>query len=155
VKRAASFLLALSLAGVAEAQLKAPPSPGGEWSFVSSNMPDECVLSGDMLVRKAASGFTCSFTASWACKTGNLPRLTKTQQSCTATQNGNDISITSKVGKVISTQPPGMEELMLKSYLADNFSVTINAAGDEMDGRSFDPANQARIKFRRKDQLIS
>ncbi|SRR5690349_14421439 len=147
--------LVFVLAGAAEAQLKKAPSPEGEWSFKSSLMPDDCVLSGDMSVRKATTGFTCSFTASWACKTGNLPLITNTQQSCTATQTGSDIAITSKLGKVTGTKPAGMETLMVKSYLADNFSVTINAAGDEMDGRSFDPANHARIKFRRKDQLIS
>jgi len=150
-----ALVLAFALAGAAEAQPKKPPSPEGEWTFKSSVMPDECVLSGDMAVRKSASGFSCSLTASWTCKTGPSPMITNTQQTCTATQKGREISIASKVGKILSTQPVGMEQVMQGNYLADNFAVTINEAGDEMDGRSFDPANQARIKFRRKAELIS
>jgi hypothetical protein len=152
--RIAPVLLVLALASTAGAQGKAP-SPAGEWTFKSSVMPDDCVVSGDMSVRKAASGFTCVFTASWACKAGAPPTTINTQQSCTATQKGADITISSKLDKVTSTKPAGMEKQMLSGYLADNFNVTINASGDEMEGTSFDPANQARVKFQRRSQLTS
>ena len=147
--------LVVLLAGAAEAQLRKPASPEGEWSFKSSLMPDDCVLSGDMSVRKAASGFTCSFTASWACKKGRTPLVINTQQTCTASQKGAAISIASKLGKIVSTQPAGMEKQMQNGYFPDNFEVTITADGDEMEGRAFDPANHARIRFERKRELIS
>jgi hypothetical protein len=148
-------ILVVALAGTAEAQLKKGPSPEGAWTFKSSIMPDDCVLSGDMTVKKAGAKFTCSFTASWACRQGPAPQVINTQQTCTAAQSGSDITITSRIGKIVSTQPAGMEKAMAENYFADNFDVRISPAGDEMEGDVFDPANHARIKFERKRELIS
>jgi hypothetical protein len=139
----------------AEAQAAKAPSPEGQWTFVTGPQPDGCIFTGRMAMKKAGAGkFSCTFSAEWTCKV-DLPHRTQTEQSCTATQTGADIAITSKLEKVVATDPAGMLAEMRTRYLADQFVVTINAEADEMDGRSFDKVNHAKVKFRRKQDLVS
>jgi hypothetical protein len=152
--RRAALLITLALTGAAEAQLRKPPSPEGDWSFTTAAFRADCALSGEMTVRRTGdNAFSCSFDAEWSCKSGPL-RKVRTEQSCAATQAGTEFMVKSKLDRVVSADPGETLGWLRKAYAPDNFEVTINSRGDEMDGlfRSYD---SAPVKFRRKTQLIS
>jgi hypothetical protein len=122
-------------APVVFAQLKPPPSAAGNWSFKTGQLRGDCDISGDMVIRESAKrAYTCTFKAVQICR-GRLPRAIHTEQSCIATQTGDAVVITSKVEKIVSVDPKELMEGMDENYAADNFRVTINRRGDEMDGR--------------------
>jgi hypothetical protein len=147
-------LLACALALPAAAQLKKPPSPEGAWSFATNEFRGGCRLAGDItLTRTTAGAFSCSFEAKWTCDTGPL-RSVRTQQSCSATQAGAKILVTAKMEKIVSADPPDAMSWLKSAYAPDNFDVTINTRGDEMNGL-FKSYDIAPVKFRRKAELIS
>jgi hypothetical protein len=152
----ASFL-ACTVVPFASAQLKRAPSPEGLWEFKTAELYDSCTISGDMEIRRegeqGSKRFICTFRAVQAC-TRNSIRTIHTEQSCTATQTGSQVNIVSKVEKIVSTEPPELMKGMLQRYWPDNFKVTINPRGDEMDGL-FESQGEAPVKFRRKQELTS
>jgi hypothetical protein len=152
---AASACLVLGLcAPVVSAQLKPAPSPVGDWSFQTGELRGGCDISGDMLIVETAKRtYSCTFKAVQTCK-GRLPRAIHTEQSCIATQAGSEVTITSKVEKIVSVDPASMMPGMDQRYAADNFIVRINSRGDEMDGR-FESIGTALVKFRRRQDLVS
>ena len=83
-----------------------------------------------------------------------MPRAIHTEQSCVATQAGDSVVITSKVEKIVSVDPKDMMDGMEENYAADNFDVTINRRGNEMDGR-FESLSTAIVKFIRQQDLVS
>ena len=88
-----------------------------------------------MVIRETARHtYACTFKAVQTCR-GRLPRAIHTEQSCVATQAGSEVTITSKVEKIVSVDPDTMMPGMDMNYAPDNFIVTINRRGDEMDGR--------------------
>jgi len=136
------------------AQLKPAPSPAGDWSFQTGELRGGCDISGDMIITETAKRtFSCTFKAVQTCK-GRLPRTIHTEQSCIATQTSSEITITSKVEKIVSVDPDTMMPGMDDRYAADNFIVSINRRGDEMDGR-FESIGTAMVKFRRRQDLVS
>jgi hypothetical protein len=148
------LVLACALALPAAAQLKKSPSPEGAWSFATNDFRGGCRLSGDItLTETKANAFSCSFEAKWTCTSGPL-RAVRTQQSCSATQAGAKILVTAKLDKVVSVDPPDQMVWVRTSYAPDNFDVTINTRGDEMNGL-FKSYDIAPVKFRRKAELIS
>jgi len=143
--------MALALPGASAQTKRAEPS--GSWGFKSEPMGYGCVLSGDMTINKTSDrGYKCTFTAVWACKL-RLPKSVETEQSCIATQTGDDVLITSRMSKVSKVDPADMMEMMRKNYAADHFTLKINARGDEMDG-IFKSYGQAPVKFRKHLDLI-
>ena len=152
--RVLPLALACAIAGGADAQLKKAPSPAGGWSFATNVFRANCTLAGEMTVRETSAGaFSCSFQADWTCKAGPL-RAVRTKQTCVATQSGDQLVVTSKLAKIVSADPADTMDWLNTAYAPDNFEVTINRRGDEMDGlfRSYDTAP---VKFRRKGELIS
>jgi hypothetical protein len=140
---------AFALAASASAQLKPPPSPEGDWTFATENMRVDCVLKGEMNIKKVSeNAFSCAFEAEWSCKTGPERKIV-TKQICKAAQTGTAIAIASTIEKVVKVEPASRFTFMDENYMPDHFSVTINPRGSEMDGifKSFDTA---RVKFRRK-----
>ena len=151
------FIAALSasflLLGAASADPTPAPSPAGSWTFISGKMTGGCALSGDMVVtRKADKTLKCDFRAKWACES-RLPKLVQTEQTCTATQTGSDVVITSRMSKIGKVEPAELAEYMRANYAADHFKVKINARGDEMRGL-FHSYGQAEVIFRRHVELI-
>jgi hypothetical protein len=159
VKRALLILAALATCAspLAFAQLKKAPSPEGKWEFKTDVLNDRCTISGEMQIKQVGQGearrFTCTFRAVQACKGGPIKSI-QTDQSCTLTQIGPKITIVSKVTAIVSTDPKELMQGMDRRYAPDNFYVTINAHGDEMDGM-FESMGEAPVKFRRKGELIS
>lgn len=148
------LVLAVIAAPVVSAQLKAGPSPAGDWSFQTGELRGGCDISGDMtIVETAKRTYSCTFKAVQTCQ-GRLPRTIHTEQSCIATQAGSEVTITSKVEKIVSVDPEAMMPGMDQRYAADNFIVRINSRGDEMDGR-FESIGTALVKFRRRQDLVS
>jgi hypothetical protein len=148
------LVLACALALPAAAQLKKSPSPKGAWQFTTNDFRGGCRLAGDItLTETKTNTFSCSFEANWTCDTGPL-RSVRTQQSCSATQAGAKILVTAKLDKIVSADPPDSMSWLKSAYAPDNFDVTINSRGDEMNGL-FKSYDIAPVKFRRKNELIS
>lgn len=163
-------LALLALAPVAVAQTPAPQptpkaapakpsgnqSPIGHWKFETGMVNLNCKLSGEMQVTRAPTtgAYSCKFVAVQSC-TGNPPLEFRVQQSCIATQVGKQVTITSKIDKILSVKPEAMFPTVKSGYAADNFEVTMNAAGSEMKGM-FHSLNQAVVRFwRPNSDLVS
>ncbi len=150
----ALFAIAAIAAPLVWAQLKPAPSPAGDWSFQTGELRGSCDISGDMTITKtSARTFACTFKAVQTCK-GRLPHTIHTEQSCVATQAGAEVTITSKVDRIVSVDPKALMQGMDERYAPDNFIVRINTRGDEMDGR-FESIGTALVKFRRRQDLVS
>lgn len=148
----ASLALACLLLQPASAD-PTPPSPVGDWSFVTGKMGNSCILSGEMSVKHMADRtLACRFTADWACTAGMIKSV-ETVQSCTAKQAGQDIVVTSKIEKVTKSDPADLLGYMRASYAPDHFKVRINTRGDEMRGL-FHSYGQAEVVFRKHHDLI-
>lgn len=129
-------------------------TPDGWWRFATEEMGAGCSLAGDVrFTRKADKSYTCKFTATWTCKQ-RVPRSVQTEQSCVATQTGENVVVTSKMEKITRVDPSSMTQQMQNEYAADHFSVKINRAGDRMDGL-FRSYGQAPVVFRKQEDLIS
>jgi hypothetical protein len=153
VIRFRAFVVLVSLLCGA-APLAAAQSPAGVWGFMTDELSDSCTISGEMAISQSSGKrFSCTFKAVQTCRL-RLPKTIHTDQSCAAVQVGKQVSITSKVDRIASVDPlalrPGMEE----RYAPDNFIVTLNQGGDEMDG-IFESLGTAPVKFRRKQELTS
>ena len=153
----AALALSVCVAPLAVAQLKKAPSPAGNWEFKTSRLNDRCTISGEMQIREIGTGtgkrFTCTFRAVQACTAGEI-RTIHTDQSCKLSQVGSKISMVSKLERVVATDPKELMNGMDRRYAPDNFYVTINAEGDEMEGM-FESMGEAPVKFRRKGEMIS
>jgi len=131
----------------------APSSPVGDWTFVTGKMGNKCVLSGRMsLTRKPDKSLICRFNTDWSCETGPMKSV-QTSQTCTASQAGQDIVVTSKIEKIIKSDPADLLGYMRANYAPDHFKVKINARGDEMRGL-FHSYGQAEVVFRKHHDLI-
>lgn len=147
----AALLLSAAPTG---AQTSTQPTPDGAWRFATEKMGAGCSLSGDIrFTRTADNAYTCKFTAVWACEL-RAPRAVHTEQSCVATQTGDNVMVTSKIEKISQVDPASMAQQMKDQYAADHFSVKISRAGDRMDG-IFRSYGQAPVVFRRQEDLIS
>lgn len=154
MKRVAFAALLLLLSPVTSAQTPTKATPDGAWEFATETLGAGCTLSGDIrFVRKADKSYTCKFSAVWACKQ-RAPRAVHTEQSCVATQTGDNVVITSKIDKIGKVDPVEMAQQMREHYAADHFSVKINRLGDRMDGL-FRSYGQAPVVFRKHEDLIS
>lgn len=148
----ASLLLVCTSIAPVSAEPPAP-SPVGDWSFKTSTMNEGCTLSGTMTItRKADKTMACTFKAVWAC-TQVVPRTVETDQTCTAKQTGNAVTITSKIAKIGKVTPAAYSDFMRANYAADHFQVKIDNTGDRMDGL-FHSYGQASVAFRRHHELI-
>lgn len=146
--------LVLATASPTSAQMPSTATPTGAWQFATEKMGAGCSLSGNInFVRKADKSYTCKFNAIWACEQ-RAPRTVHTEQSCVATQTGENVIITSKIEKIGKVDPVSMAELMQQQYAADHFSLKINRLGDRMDGL-FRSYGQAPVVFRKQAELIS
>jgi len=124
------------------------------WSFATSDFRGGCKLEGNITLSETrADTFSCSFDANWTCP-ANALRSVRTKQSCSATQAGARILVTSKLDKIVSADPADSITWLKSAYAPDNFDVTINMRGDEMTGL-FKSHDIAPVKFRRKAELIS
>ncbi len=149
----ASLCIGFIFLAPASADPTPAPSPAGSWTFISGKMNGGCVLSGDMVItRKADKTLKCDFRAKWACES-RLPKRVETQQTCTATQSGADVVITSRMSKIGKVEPVELAEYMRANYAADHFKLKINTRGDEMRGL-FHSYGQAEVIFRRHIELI-
>lgn len=151
---ALTFTAAFALMAAPTGAQTPTATPDGWWRFATEEMGAGCSLAGDIrFTRKADKSYTCKFTATWTCK-HRAPRSVQTEQSCVATQTGENVIVTSKMEKITRVDPSSMTQQMQNEYAADHFSVKINRAGDRMDGlfRSYD---QAPVVFRKQEDLIS
>jgi hypothetical protein len=152
------FVLPALLAAGFAAQALAE-TPTGRWQFETDPINRTCKLSGEMTVwpskeKNAKPGlFGCRFIAVQSC-TGEPPIEIKVTQTCTAAQSGNQVSITSAIEKTVSVTPKEMLDTVLKSYAPDHFMVSLNAAGDQMNGM-FHSLSRAAVRFRRLEDLSS
>lgn len=157
MKRALILALAAGLALSAAptgAQTPKPASPDGAWRFATQKMGAGCSLSGDIrFTRTGDKTFSCRFTAVWACEQ-RAPRSVQTDQSCIATQTGENVIITSKIEKISKVDPVSLTQQMIDNYAADHFSVKISRAGDRMFGL-FRSYGEAPVEFRRHEDLVS
>jgi hypothetical protein len=126
----------------------------GDWGFrADPTAGAKCVLSGDIRIRKAKAGaFTCTFTAHLACDRGTN-RTIDTEQSCTATLKGSAVTIRSKLERITKIDDKPLKGSF--GYFADSFDLVLNSYGDEMLGKSYDVNSAERVKFQRKQELIS
>ena len=131
-----------------------PASIEGDWGFrADPTAGDKCVLSGDIKIRKAKAGaFTCTFTARLACDRG-ANRTIDTEQSCTASLKGSNVTIRSKLERILKIDDKPLKGSF--GYFADSFDLVLNAYGDEMLGKSYDVNSAEKVKFQRKQELIS
>jgi hypothetical protein len=156
----------LALTAPALAQTPAPEKPAGkpaarqtpvgQWRFETGMVNTNCKLTGDMQVTQAPTtgAYSCKFVAVQSC-TGVPPLEFKVQQSCIATQTGTQVTITSKVDKILSVKPEAMLPTVRSGYAADNFEVTMNPANTEMRGM-FHSVNDATVRFwRPHNDLVS
>jgi len=151
---AASIALALSMAAPTGAQTQTKATPDGAWEFATETLGAGCTLSGSIqFTRTADKAYNCRFTAVWACKQ-RAPKAVHTEQSCVATQTGENVVITSKIEKISKVDPVEMTQQMREHYAADHFSVKISRLGDRMDGL-FRSYGQAPVVFRKHQELIS
>lgn len=151
---ALTLVLLGSLIPFADAQLRKAPSPAGDWGFKTEKMGYGCALAGEISIKQMPDkSYSCSFKAVWGCEL-RQPKSVETDQSCIATQAGSDITITSKIDRIVKVDPPEMMDFMRQRYAADHFAVKINTRGDEMDG-TFHSYGEAPVKFRRKHDLVS
>jgi hypothetical protein len=146
--------LVVALTETAAAQSPAAQSPAGVWGFMTDELSDSCTISGEMTIKQASGKrFSCTFKAVQTCRL-RLPKTIHTDQSCAAVQVGRQVSITSKVDRIVSVDPSALREGMEDRYAPDNFIVTINKAGDEMEGL-FESLGTAPVKFLRRQELTS
>jgi hypothetical protein len=147
-------LVLATLALVAFHQAASAQSPAGVWGFMTDELPDTCTISGEMTIKQTdGKRFSCTFKAVQSCRL-RLPKTIHTDQSCAAVQVGKQVSITSKVDRIVSVDPSSLRAGMEDRYAPDNFIVTINKGGDEMDGL-FESMGTAPVRFRRKQELTS
>lgn len=159
--RRAAFLAALAVlsAGSAlsqgpKASKAAPQSIAGDWGFrADPTAGEKCVLSGDIRFKPDKSGaYTCSFTARLACDRGTN-RTIDTEQTCTASLKGGAVTIRSTLQKVTRVDDKPLQGRL--GYFADSFDLVLNADGNEMVGKSYDVNSAEKVKFQRKQELIS
>jgi hypothetical protein len=151
---AASIALALALTTPTGAQTQTKATPDGAWDFATETLGAGCTLSGNIHFKRTADkAYTCRFTAVWSCKQRS-PKAVHTEQSCVATQTGENVVITSKIDKIGKVDPVELTQQMREHYAADHFSVKINRLGDRMDGL-FRSYGQAPVVFRKHEDLIS
>lgn len=159
MKRAFLALVALATCAspLAFAQLKRAPSPEGKWEFKTALLDDRCTISGEMQITELGQGdsrrFVCKFRAVQACTGGGIKSIV-TEQSCLLNQAGSKVTIISKLERIVSTDPAELIKGMDRRYAPDNFSITINSRGDQMEGM-FESMGEAPVKFRRKGDLVS
>lgn len=150
----ASLLAGACLAAPAAFAREPAKTPEGEWSFETAKVNANCLLSGDISIWKARDGYACRFVATQSC-TGSPPIEIKVAQSCTAKQTGDRVEIVSKIDRTVSVKPTDLKDAVDASYAADNFSVRLNKAGDEMTGK-FHSLSEAFVRFRRHtNDLVS
>ena len=158
--RRGAFLIVLSMLATGPALAQARPkaaeavSIAGDWGFrADPTAGDKCVLTGDIRIKRAkADGYTCTFTARLACDRG-INRTVDTEQSCTASLKGSSVTIRSKLERV--TKVDGQPHKGSYGYFADSFDLVLNADGDEMLGKSYDVNSAEKVRFQRKQELIS
>jgi hypothetical protein len=106
-----------------------------------------------MRIRKVKTdSYTCTFTARLACERG-VNRTVDTEQSCTATLKGSVVTIRSELERVTRVDDQPLKGSY--GYFADSFDLVLNAGGDEMLGKSYDVNSAEKVKFQRKQELIS
>lgn len=159
-----AIIAAAMLSPVAFAQGK-PAKPAqadisGAWTFREYLKADVCPLSGEITFTRTPTRdrYTCSFQARNECPMADgRTEWQLVQQSCSATLKGDRVEIVSKVVKKLDAGPPDQKARLLAQggYNADNFSLAIQAAGEEMVGRSYDGRVDATIRFSRKREKIS
>lgn len=147
IARAGLMLIALTAAPAAFAD-----DLSGVWSFTTEPTAYNCTISGEMTIKPSNNlKHDCTFTAVQAC-TERLPSEMHTEQSCVAIQVGKLVTIKSKLEKLTSVVPASMFDGA--EYAADDFTLTLNASGDEMLGK-YSSHRTSPAKFWRKRQLIS
>ncbi len=96
----------------------------GDWGF-STTAPfhsGDCHITGDAEIRRApGGGYICEIKAEQRCLSG---RVIHSRQSCTASQDGDQLLILSTIESV---------EPASRAYYPDNFILTIQDAS-QMDG---------------------
>jgi hypothetical protein len=129
----------------------------GDWGFrADPTVGEKCVLSGDMRIRKDKGGaYACTFTAKLSCTASAPPRTIDTEQSCTASLKGDQVTVRSKLGRILAVDGRAMIRPSDGTYYPDSFDLVLNASGDEMLGKSYDVNSAEQVKFQRKQELIS
>ena len=124
----------------------------GVWRFTTEPTAFNCTISGEMTIKPSNSlKHDCTFTAVQTC-TERPPAEMHTEQSCVAIQIGKLVSIKSKLEKLTSVVPATMFDSV--GYAPDDFSLTLNASGNEMLGR-YSSHRTSPAKFWRKRELVS
>lgn len=115
----------------------------GEWSFVAKT-PDECSFTGVALLMPGDTKdqYACELTATQQC----FAETWQVRQSCSATQVGDQLVITSTIEEFIQ----GSEN---QGYKPDNFSLKIKSS-DHMRGVLLSWGTHI-AEFRRADGTIS
>ncbi len=128
----------------------------GDWLFDTSKFADnDCQITGRITFKetKIKNTYTCVFESEQICGKINGNLYIRVQQSCTAQRIGKQVSIKTRVDKVLERRPsvPYPEDY----YLADNFILQLSGNKQEMNGQHYDEQRQLKARFWRDVQLLS
>lgn len=128
----------------------------GDWLFDTSKFADnDCQITGRITFKetKIKNTYTCVFESEQICGKINGNLYIRVQQSCTAQRIGKQVSIKTRVDKVLERRPsvPNPEDY----YLADNFILQLSNNKQEMNGQHYDEQRQLKARFWRDVQLLS
>jgi len=130
----------------------------GQWRFETAELEGKaCRISGEMTIRPAAGEgrFTCEFVSRETCQREPANTFQVVRQICTASLDKGELTILSRVGKVLDAGPADVRSVLMNpaSYRADNFRLQPRSAS-EMTGEFFS-INRARVRFWREEDLVS
>ena len=152
---------AIGLVGstAAVAETPAASSIAGAWKFRTAPLPSNaCTISGDITLMKTATPnvWSCEFVSREDCGSGPAASFQRVAQTCQAIAIGKAVEITSRVKALLDAGPAERRDYLMTpgSYLADNFSVTLQPSGAEMTGR-FHSQQAAGVRFWRERDLTS
>lgn len=116
----------------------------GPWQFKTPVYAETCTLSGSMMIAagKRPNAYVCRFTAVETCQDWKVT----SEQTCTATRQGDTLAISSAIVSLRPKQPDGW-------YWPDNFVLRVESA-QRMSGK-LDSATIAPATFWRASPAIS
>ncbi|MEZ6031227.1 MAG: hypothetical protein R3C46_15975 [Hyphomonadaceae bacterium] len=133
----------------------------GPWRFQSGTFDGDCKMSGGVSLRPSgkAGQYACDLIVETHCRNPDdgLYEYWRVKQTCTATQTGASVRITGKIGRVEDArwfdEPIDAENRT--TYVPDNFELTLDRGGDEMNGQMVDRVRRVSARMWRESELVS
>lgn len=151
-----AFALLFGLAGLCDGA--SADDLSGHWKFRTQPASGACVLDGDMQIDRAgaSSAYSCQFKVRTECAFAT-PQFQVVEESCSISRRGAEVVILSKVGKVTDAGPPAIRSFLMSpgEYLADDFTVRLDAKSGDLIGVVRDPVRRGPVRFWRKKEITS